>query len=532
MNKKSMLLLKTLLRSTSRINQIKYVKDPKIRGKAIGGMIGLFVLYLMIVVYSFMMCVGYGQLGLTDSIPIICASIISMLAFVFTFFKTNGYLFAFKEYDMLMSLPFSAKTIAADKFLYMYVASMPWYLSVSVAMMIGYGIYAGANPLVYPVWLVLTFVLPIIPMLVASFIGFLIAKVSAGFRHKNIIQTVLIFVFVIFCFSLQYIIEALVKSDETKVILENVSGSIEDIGSVYLPIAWFADGIRSFDVAGILLLIGVSLVLFELVFMIVGKYYRQINSALKSHGADKAYKMTAQKTHSVVNAIAFKEFKRMTGSQAYLVNAGLGEVLAFLLGAIALFVKFEKIISVVTKGAPIDASIVFPAIPLIVYFCIGMVATTACSPSLEGKNYWIMQSLPIEQKTIYRGKMLYNMYLTVPFAVFATVCLSFSARVPIVNAIIYLAEIIALCAFSTTWGCVCGIKHMRLDWENEIEVVKQGAAVAIYLFPNMLVCMGLVVLVVFLGMRMDANLVSLAITAIAGLLAALCYGWVMKLSRR
>ena len=60
---------------------------------------------------------------------------------------------------------------------------------------------------------------------------------------------------------------------------------------------------------------------------------------------------------------------------------------------------------------------------------------------------------------------------------------------------------LVLCAFSTAWGCVCGIRHIRLDWDNEIEVIKQGADVAIYMLPNMFVVMGLTVLVVFLGTR-------------------------------
>lgn len=532
MDKISFLLLKTLLRSTSRLNKIKYSTDKKVKNKAIGGFVGVVVLFALIMFYSIMMCVGYGQMGLASGIPVICSAMISLLAFVFTIFKTNGYLFAFKEYDMLMSLPFSPKSIAADKFLYMYIASLPWFLSLSIAMMVGYGIYARPNVFVYVVWLVLTFFLPIIPMLAAAFLGFLIAKVSAGFRKKNIVQTILTFVFVIFCFSLQYIIEAVVKSEDTKLILENISGSIEGIGKGYWPIAWFSNAVRELVVSDFLLLVGSSLVLFEIVFLIVGHYYRQINSALKSHGSSKEYKMTAQKKHSVLNAVAYKEFKRMTGSSVYLVNGAMGEVLTFLFAIVCLFLDFDKIVSIVTKGAPISATVLFPAIPLIVYFFTGMVATTACSPSLEGKNYWIMQSLPIEKKVIFQGKMLFNLYLTVPFAVFAVICLSFSAKVPLVNCIIYVLEILALCCFSTTWGCVCGIKHMRLDWENEIEVVKQGAAVTIYLLPNMFVTMGLLVLVVFLGFHMDANVVSLILTAVALGLAALCYCRVLRLAEK
>ncbi len=72
---------------------------------------------------------------------------------------------------------------------------------------------------------------------------------------------------------------------------------------------------------------------------------------------------------------------------------------------------------------------------------------------------------------------------------------------------------------------------MRLDWENEIEVIKQGAAVSIYLLPNMFVTMGLVVLVVVLGMKMDGNLVTIILTLIVAGLACLSYRKVMKLAK-
>ena len=89
-----------------------------------------------------------------------------------------------------------------------------------------------------------------------------------------------------------------------------------------------------------------------------------------------------------------------------------------------------------------------------------------------------------------------------------------------------------LCAFSTAWGCVCGVKHMRLDWENEIEVIKQGSAVAIYMLPNMFVVMGLIVLVVFLGTRMDHALLTLILILITAILAGLSYMRVMSLARK
>ena len=100
------------------------------------------------------------------------------------------------------------------------------------------------------------------------------------------------------------------------------------------------------------------------------------------------------------------------------------------------------------------------------------------------------------------------------------------------DTLLYLILGRVLCAFSTAWGCVCGIKHIRLDWENEIEVIKQGAAVTIYLLPNMFVVMGLLVLVVFLGMQMDHKLLALIFIQIVSALALLSYLRAMALAKK
>ena len=519
MKNNSILLLKTLLLSTSQRNIFRYSKDKKKRKKIVGSTIGLFLLYAMLIGYGILMCIGYGAAGIIDAAPVMCALVISVLAFFFTFFKTNGYLFNFKEYDMLMALPFEARTVAACKFLYMYVKSLPWYLSISFAMLIGYGYFARPAVFVYPLWIILSFFLPVIPMLIAAFLGFLIAKISAGFKKTNIIQTVLTFIFVVFCFSLQ-------------ATLEKMSEITDNAAGIYLPAKWFSEAVTKHSIPGILLLTGVSALLFAVLFIIVGNSYRSINSALKSHAAARNYRMTGQKKRSVIHAIAFKEFRRLTGSTTYMTNGAIGEILAVLLGLITLVIGFDRIIALVTQGAPISASLLQPAIPYIVYFFIGMVATTACSPSLEGKNYWIVQSLPIEKKTLYQGKMLFNMVLAVPFMEFAVLCMCISAKTPVLDTILYMILGMVLCAFSTAWGCVCGVKHMRLDWENEIEVIKQGSAVAIYMLPNMFVVMGLIVLVVFLGTRMDHALLTLILILITAILAGLSYMRVMSLARK
>lgn len=525
-------LLKALLLSTSRWNIYRHCGDKKKRRRIVGNAVGVACLYGMLMVYCVAMCLGFGQYGMIDAAPVLCALTISALGFVFTLFKTNGYLFNFREYDMLMSLPFEAWTVAGCKFLYMVLKSLPWTLSIAVSMMIGYGIHAKPPAVVYPLWLVLSLFLPVIPMLAAAFLGFLIARISAGFRKTNLVQTVLTLVLVLFCFSLRFIIEDVFRNDRVQATLESASRMTGSAAQVYLPAGWFADAVTNRSIPAMLLLPGVSAALFGAVFAVVGRLYRQINSALKSHAAAGRYRMTAQRRRRPVVAIAFKEFRRFTGSTAYMVNGGMGVILAALVGVITLAIGPDRIIATLTQGAPVDSAMLRPAIPLIVYFFIGMIATTACSPSLEGKNYWIVRSLPIEKMTLYRGKMLFNLALTAPFMAFSTLCLCLAARAPVLDTALYMLHGLALCAFSTAWGCVCGIRHMRLDWENEIEVIKQGAAVAIYMLPNMFVVMGLTVLVVFLGTRVDHRLLTLAGIAVSGALAALSYALVRRMAGR
>jgi ABC-2 type transport system permease protein len=161
-----------------------------------------------------------------------CAMIVSALGFILTLFRTNGYLFNFREYDMLMALPFKSSAVAACKFLYMYIKCLPWYLSISIAMLAGYGYFAKPCFLTYPVWIVLSFVLPVIPMLIAAFIGFLIARVSTGFRKTNILQAALTIIFALFCVSLRYIIEGIFRNDKVEATLQSAAKITDSVAVV------------------------------------------------------------------------------------------------------------------------------------------------------------------------------------------------------------------------------------------------------------------------------------------------------------
>jgi ABC-2 type transport system permease protein len=66
----------------------------------------------------------------------------------------------------------------------------------------------------------------------------------------------------------------------------------------YLPATWFSGAVTKLSAVDMLLFFGVSILLFAAVFFLVGRSYRNINSALKSHAAAKRYRMDGQKKRS------------------------------------------------------------------------------------------------------------------------------------------------------------------------------------------------------------------------------------------
>lgn len=521
MKNKTGLLLRAMLTSTSGWNVLRYSKDKKRKNQVIGSYVGFAVIFLMLLFLAGANAVGYGMIGLAEAIPELCALALSAVAFLFTLLKSNGYLFGFKEYDMLIAMPFEVKTVVACKFLYMYIKNLIWYIPVSISMLVGYMIYTDASVLKAILWIVLSLIIPIIPTIIASAIGVLIVRIGVSFKYKKAIQMILTFAFILVCMCSRFIIEAIFKNGEETKVMEDMSAVTENISGYYFPSRWFGLAINQSNLIYVFGLILVTVALYVIFFAIVSRSYRMINSKLMTGTSRKDFAMTAQKKSSVVRSIAKKEWKRLTGSTIYATNACFGEIFAILLGVVALFVKAESLIAVIMQGAPIKPEILIPALPVFVYFFVGMVPTTCCSLSLEGKNYWIIQSMPIKKMDLYKGKMLFNMWLMVPCMLIGSIGLGVSFRVDLIEYVLYILFSFAVCAFSTCLGMITGIKHAKFDWENEVEVVKQGAAVAVYLFPNMIISMGLMVGAVALGMVLNTKIVlvimALCYSAFAGL---------------
>lgn len=103
------------------------------------------MLLVMLASYSFGLAFGLGFLGMEELVPGCAVILPGIVTFFFSMLKTNGILFAYKDYEMLMSLPVPTRTVIASRFLLMYLFHLGMTAFVLVPMGIGYFLWAESS---------------------------------------------------------------------------------------------------------------------------------------------------------------------------------------------------------------------------------------------------------------------------------------------------------------------------------------------------------------------------------------------------
>ncbi len=106
---------------------------------------------------------------------------------------------------------------------------------------------------------------------------------------------------------------------------------------------------------------------------------------------------------------------------------------------------------------------------------------------MEGENFWQIQTLPISNKVVYDSKILANLAVAGPFYL-ATVILFCLAMKPSAGEAIWMVAIPACyLLFISVTGLSINLAFPVLNWENEVQVVKQSTATLITMLVGMAV---------------------------------------------
>ena len=207
-----------------------------------------------------------------------------------------------------------------------------------------------------------------------------------------------------------------------------------------------------------------------------------------------------------------------------MLNCGLGILLVPALGVL-LLIKGQGICGMLEQvfaKLPGTPAVLVCAVLLLVS---SMIDVDVPSVSLEGKNLWIPQSMPVSAQTALRAKLCMQLILGGIPMLFAAVCAALTVPGALKLKLLIGALPLVYTVFSALFGLFLGVRMPLLNWTSEIAPIKQGGAVAIFLFSGWGVGFAVGGAYLLIGYRLGAELYLLLWTAVFAVASLLLLRW-------
>ena len=454
------------------LNVFRYTKDKSAKKKTI--LLGCVWLYLIALVSVYLGGTAYGYIliGMSDMLPAYLILLASMIILAFTIVKAGNIIFQKNAYDILASLPVSQFAIVVSRFIRMYVENLLLALLMMLPGMVVYAVMLKPSMVFYIVGVAVILFVPLLPLTVATFLGAIVTAITSRMKHKSLVATALSILLVIGVMAGTAKLATIEEEEFTLELLKNLSEVVQSIiEKMFPPAIWMGNAIlgKSFG-ACILYMLG-AFGIFGLTMVFISSNYDSISERLYSVTASHDYKMQAMQKTPILKALFKREVKRYFASSAYVTNTIVGPIMAVGFAAGMFGVGMEEMQQMLE--IPIDCS---EFVPFILAGIFGVMGTTCTSISLEGKEWWIVKSLPIRTKDLLDAKLLFNIVLDAPFYLVSEILLILALK-PDVIELFWLVLIPAICIlFSCVFGLFVNLKLPVFNWENEVTIVKQSAS--------------------------------------------------------
>lgn len=487
------LLKKQMLEVFAWVYQDK--KTGKRRSKK--GLIGFAVLY--IILFGYLGVIFYGLASILCA-PLVGAgfgwlymALMGLLAVslgVFgSVFNTFSTLYKAKDNDLLLSMPVPVNHILFARLLGVYAMGLMYELLVIVPAIIVYFTNTPFDVLSLLFCLLIPFVLSFFILSLSCILGWVVAVVSSRLKNQKIITVVLSLGFIGAYYYLCGNMSTLMQS-----IMQNPGGLGSKMKGALYPLYHMGKAAEG-NVLSMVIFTGILFAIFAAVYLVLRRSFLKL--ATTNLGSKKVkYVEKKAESRSVAGALLFKEFRRFFGSTNYMLNCGLG-IIFMPLAAVLLIVKQSDVRMLCELIGYNDfiALIACAAICMIT----AMNDMSAPSVSLEGKNIWILQVLPVSGWEPLRAKLSMHLILTLIPAMILTVCVEFVIQPPVLFVILMPLIVALFVLLMAVLGLVCNLKMPNLNWSSEVIPIKQSASVGIALFGGWVIVLVLGGLYYFLS---------------------------------
>lgn len=521
---KTISLLKAVL--TEDMNMFKYTaknSDGKIK-KILLPIILFIIVGLSIGYYALMIAEPLHQVKLTYIMLSMFIAMVSIITLFEGIYKSQGILFEAKDNDLLFSLPIpKTKILFARIFkllLFQYIYNLMFLLPAYIVYI--YFEHPSIN--FYLISLLMTFLIPIIPTVVSSILGYIVKLLSSKAKSKKIIQTLLSSIIFMAIFFLGMNLNSLLENIVVK------ATSINDmLTKIYYPIGAYVSLINKFDIVTLIKLILINIIPLILFILLGAKFYFKIISNSKDVGVVKRkQKKEIFTPRRPIYALANKELRRYFSSPVYMFNTIFGLLLVLIL-TILLCIKEESIINMFTEEMKLSNNISISFLYyVLVLFSLSMTSITSSCISLEGKTINITKSLPVSEKDILKSKIIYPFIIELPFILISELIFFIKFKPSLLYIILILVMSFIIILLSATIGLIINLKYPKMNASSDTEVVKQSMSSMISVFIGMGIFFISIASIIYLNKYIDINIILIIHVILLILSSIILYIILMK----
>lgn len=527
-------MLKTLIKKQLLELNSFYFQDRKTgKRRTNGGIIGYGILYAFIFLglgfafYGLASMVGTAMIpaGL-DWLYYVFMGLVSLFLGVFGgVFNTYASLYLAKDNEALMSMPIPPSYILLSRLVGVFSMSLFYMSLVYIPTILVYLIIAGFSALAFINAVLSLLLLGLLATVICCILGWLIAIISVRLKNKSFVTVLISLVFFaayyMFYGNYYMLIQELLAN------LDNVSSAIK--GKAY-PLYIFGSAAAGRVVPMLIFALFVIAAIALTVYVLSASFLKI--TSIKGGSSTKAeFKERSIKVSGMGKALFVREFKRFTSSATYMLNCALGSIL-MPVGGIAMLFFLDDIRDVLSIfAAPGDGFLVVLVISGICTAC-SMIDITAPSISLEGKNIWIVQSMPVSPSAIFDAKKRVHLVMAVPSMLIFTLALCIVIEADAVTMLLAAVYTVCHVMLTAALGLVLNLKMPNLSWTNETAPIKQSMPGMLCLFGGWL----LAVIIAFIGyyaVKVMSGTVFLALCiAVTAILSRLLNNWLIKSGSR
>ena len=527
-------MLKTLLKKQMAEIFRNYFYDPKKnKMRSRGATIAYIALYALLMVgllggmfalLAVGICAPMAAAGVGWLYYLVMGLIAVLLGAFGSVFSTYSSLYLSKDNDLLLSMPIPVRYVMASRLLGVYLLGLMYSGVATVPAVIVYWIVAPVTAGTVVGGVLTVLLVSVIVMVLSCLLGWVVARISLKLKHKSFVTVILSLLFLAAYYFVYYKAQGLIT-----LLAENAAVYGAKIrGSAYLLYLFGSVGAGDWLAMGIVTLSQAALL--ALTLWVIARSFLKIATATGSVKKVR-FEHRAVRAQSVQRALFGKELRRFTASPNYMLNCGLG-ILMLPVAGIVLLIKggaLGRMLADVFSG---NVGVVPVLMCAAVCLLASMNDMAAPAVSLEGRNLWLVQSLPVVPWQALRAKLDVQLVLTGVPVLFCALCMVIVLPGSVLEKVLLVIVALLYTLLSALAALALGLKMPNLTWTNETTPIKQSGCVMLSLFANWFYALALGGLYFLCGNALSAAvyLAIFAVVTAAG--SALLLHWVKQRGAR